>query len=261
MDQTTRQNLITAFNTLLRTSSLVGKIDQQRTSLAFAALLQNLPDGANVVPLAPLYDFLLQQMAPEPAVREVIVVLQSRETRFGVRLELPPQLRSMSDEERAKIVLMASALGPATATNSGSMRGVGQAVAPPAAAAPDAATEFVPEKKKKKGDDGARKRLVVGLVVALVGLVGSIAYNEATKVAPPQKLTLNDPNALPCVELLDVPTGFMCFAHDDFLAATPREVVKTRADLTRADAVARGLPTRPVQVLSFEKRGLRYVFP
>jgi hypothetical protein len=258
VDQSTRQNLVTAFNTLLRTSALVGKIDQQRTSLAFAALLQNLPDDVTVVPLGPIYDFLMQQKAPEAAVRETLVVLQSREARFNVRLELPPQLRSLSDEERAKIVLMASALAP-SATNPG-MRGVAASAAAAAApAAPAAPTGFVPD-KKKKGDGTSRTPLLVVLVVLIVAFAGSVAYNLTTSPSVPQSLKFDDPNGMPCAELFDGPTAMLCFVHDDFLAATPRDALKTRAEATRATAVARGLTKRPVQVLSYEKRTLVHVF-
>jgi hypothetical protein len=254
VDLSIRQNLVTAFNTVLRTSALAGKIDQQRTSLAFAAFLDNLPDDSNVVPLGPLYDLLLQQKAPEPAAREVIVVLQSREARFNVRFELPPQLRSMSEEERAKIVLMASAVGAPPTPR-------GAAPAPEVPSAPPAApTGFVPDKKRKGDAKGQRQGLVVGLVVALVGLGGSLAYDQATRLPAPQQLSLNDASGLPCVEMLAVPSAFLCFVNDAFVAKTPREALKTRADVTRAGAVAKGFAARPVQVLSFEKKELLHVF-
>ena len=52
MDDHQRQALVTAFNNALRACNLVGTVDLQRTSLAFAAMLQNLP-RPGVVPLGP----------------------------------------------------------------------------------------------------------------------------------------------------------------------------------------------------------------
>lgn len=253
---------MTAFNMVLRTSALAGKVDHQRTSLAFAAVLQNLPDDGNVVPLGPIYDFLLQQKAPEAAVREIVVYLKSREGRFGVTMQMPAQLQSMSDEERGRILLAVAARGQSGGTFPGMTKSAPEPEPPPPAHdKADAPGGFVPEKKAKGDATNAHKRLVVALVVCVAGLVVNLVYAHATKAPAPQLLALNDANGLPCVELLDVPAAFICSVHEDFLAATPRDDVKARAEVTRADAVARGLPSRPVQVLSFEKRELRYVFP
>jgi hypothetical protein len=264
VDQTTQQNLITAFNTVVRTSALAGKIDQQRTSLAFAAMLQNLPGDGRVVPLVPVYEFLLQQRAPEHAVREVLVYLKSREGRLGVTLQLPRELESMSEEERGRLLMAVAARGQTGGTFPGVSRTAAEPEPPPPAEKPAPTTGFVPPKKTQTGagaGGGPPRALIVALVLCVVGLGGSVAYNQLTKQPGLPQLAINDPNGLPCVELLDAPSAFLCFVHDDFLAATPKDALKTRAETTRATAVARGFAHRPVQVLSFEQRALRHMFP
>jgi hypothetical protein len=258
VDQSTRQNLSMAFNTVLRTSALVGKIDQQRTSLAFAAFLESLPEGTNLVPLGPLYDFLLQQKAPEAAVRETLVYFQSREGRFGVTLQLPPQLASLSDEERGKIMLAMAARGQ----TSGPFAGAGGRHAPePAPAAPPApaAGGFTPDKKKKKAGQANKGRaLVLALVLALVGLGGNLAYESSTRLPVPKEMKLDA--GLPCATLLEADLAFLCYVRDSDLKTAKSSTLKPRADQLRNAAVARGLKARPVQVLSLESGDLVYVF-
>ena len=115
MEETQRQNLVQAFSNVLRTSGLVGVVDLQRAALAFASLLQQTPDGAPV-PLGPLYDYLLENRGPEPAVREVIVFLKSRESRFSLSFQLPPQLAGLSLEEQQKILVAFTARGATSGT-------------------------------------------------------------------------------------------------------------------------------------------------
>jgi hypothetical protein len=256
VDQSTRQNLTTAFNSVLRTSTLVGKIDQQRTSLAFAALLHNLPDGTTVVPLGPLYDFLLGQKAPETDVRETLVFFQSREARFGVKLDLPPQLKSLSEAERGRIILAVTARGQTTNTHPGPVA----KPAPDRTEPPPADVGFVPEKKKKDKGPAVPRRLVFGFAFSLLGLAASVGFDAATRLPEPRAVALNDPNGLPCEKLFETDFSYVCSVKDAFVKATPMPALKARAEMLRNAAVARGMKKRPVHVLSLERGDLLHVF-
>ncbi len=268
MDQATRQNLMTAFNNVLRTSALVGKIDHQRTSLAFAALLQNLPDGSVVVPLQPIFDFLIEQKAPEAAIHETLAYLHSRGGRFGVSFALPASLQKLSEEEHSRLVLAMAARGPVGAGASSSTappspspsRSAAPSPPTPASPAPTADPRSAKKRKKQSTPEEKTRRLLGILALSAVGLVGSILWNNVNKADVPGQITIEDPQSLPCVTLLDASHAFMCYVHDDFLNATPEPAIKMRAEALRRVAVARGKPSRPVQIISHERRIAAFQF-
>jgi hypothetical protein len=268
VDNAQRQALMTGFNNVLRTSTLAGQVDFQRTSLAFAALLQHLPDDAASVPLEPIYDFLKEQKAPEAGIREVILFFQSREARFGVRLELPAVLLRLGEEERARIVMAVASRGQTSGTNAG----VGGGVSGPHAAAPGPAPEvqapsptrsadpdFVAEAKAAKKNPGApRRRLLVALAVLAVVFVGDLVASTVFAEPPPAPFELNDPAGLPCQQSTKVQTTFVCRVPRAFLDATSRDEILKRGQVTKTLAQARGITS--VVVFRLEDNALQWSF-
>jgi len=260
VDQSTRQNLSSAFNNVLRTSVPAGKVDMQRISMAFGLLLEQQPEDSNVVPLDELYDFLLQQKMPEPAVRELIVFLQSREARFGVTMQLPAALASLSEEERGRIVLAVAARGQSSSTFPGSGKSEPEPAPAASASPPRSDGGFVPEGKRKGGAHKGVGRMIVFLVLTLLGLGASLAYDNATRLPVPTEIALQVPGGLPCAKLLQGETAFFCFVGDAVLKSTTLQTLKAQTDVTRNATVARGLRPRQIQVLSLESRDLKHVF-
>jgi hypothetical protein len=256
VDQAQRQAMMTGFNNVLRTSTLVGKVDFQRTSLAFAALLQNLPDDAVVVPLGPMYDFLKEQKLPEDGIREVMVFFQSREARFGVRLELPPALQRLTEAERAQIVLAVGARGQAGGTNPGVVGGNSgkNAAAPaPAPESPDPPAapaaradvpDFVADARKQRGRAGGPpRRMVAVLVLLVVAFAGDRIYSAMTAAPEAQPIDLSTPDGLRCAKSTRRGDTAFCTVPGAFLDATPREEMLKRGRITKAKAQTQGMPT------------------
>ena len=67
MNAEQKRNVVFAFTNVLRTSTLAGQVDIQRTVAGFAAYLDQLPPD-QPIPLQPLYDGMLQAQLPQPAV-------------------------------------------------------------------------------------------------------------------------------------------------------------------------------------------------
>jgi hypothetical protein len=260
VDQAQRQAMMTGFNNVLRTSTLVGKVDFQRTSLAFAALLQHLPDDAVVVPLGPMYDFLKDQKLPEDGIREVMVFFHSREARFGVRLELPPALQRLTEAERAQIVLAVGARAQAGGTNPGVAGGhsgknaaapaAAPATAPdtPAPAAPPAARadvpDFVADARKQRGRAGRPpRRMVAVLALLVVAFVGDRVYSAMTAAPEAQPIELSTPDGLPCAKSSRRGDTAFCTVPGAFLDTTPREEMLKRGRITKAKAQTQGMAT------------------
>ncbi|MDP2341975.1 MAG: hypothetical protein Q8O67_13540 [Deltaproteobacteria bacterium] len=293
MEETQRQNLVTSFNNVLRTSALVGVVDLQRAAMAFSALIERNPEGQNLA-LGPLYDFLLEQKAPEPAVREVLVFVKSREDRFGIKMDLPPQLKGLSEEDRNKLVLAFTSRGASSGTVSGqkvdpskfkkpSSPGTSTAAnelvaGPPttatttaaATAATTTATPAAPPAppKLKKADfdnetsvSSTKKLAIVAVVLGLV-LVANLTFNVATAEPPPVELKFNDPAGLPCLEAKGSTVGpkgtVVCRVSKAFADTTPQPVVDAKGAVTAA--AARALGYHRVLVFSLEDSSLRWVF-
>jgi hypothetical protein len=275
VEETQRQNLVTSFTNVLRTSALVGVVDVQRAAMAFSALVERNPEGENLN-LGPLYDFLLEQKAPELAVGEVLVFLKSREERFGLRMDLPPKLAALSEEERNKLVLAFTSRGASSGTQAGaptktdsgkankkpSSPGTDGNVNELAVAAAAAAAQPPKAKKEEFGSKAApannTKRLVVVAVILGVLLAINLAFNVATAPPPPAPLVFNDPAGLPCLEAEGAKSTAICRVSKAFADKTPRAVIDAKGGVTAA--AARGLGYQKLLVFSIEDKSLRWVF-
>lgn len=259
MEETQRQNLVMAFNNVLRTSTLVGVVDLQRAALAFSSLLEHVPDGAPV-PLGPLYDFFLEQKAPETQVRDVIVFLKSREGRFAVTLELPPQLQNLSPEDQAKIVAGFTQRGASTGTFAG--KSIKSGPAGPTSPTPAGGTPAVrpgkAENPTAKSSGSTTKKLSIALAVLAVLLVINLVVDGLTKPPPPAPLVLADPAGLPCVDPIGGEGTVVCKLPKAFLDAHPRESLEARGAITKAAAKARGF--NQVMVFGLEDGRMKWVF-
>ena len=283
MEETQRQNLVMSFNNVLRTSALVGVVDLQRAALAFSALIERTPPGKNL-PLGPLYDFLLEQKAPEAPVREVLVFLKSREERFGITMDLPPKLASLSIEERNKLVVAFTQRGASSGTSSGtpSSKSVdlsssrptkkpsspgndvdaNATVAAPTAAPAAPSTTTPAQPKKADFDTGpqmssTRKLAMIAAALAVL-LVVNLVFSAVTAPVPPKPLELNDPAGLPCSDTKGTGQTIVCRVPKSFADKTPKPVVDAKGAVTAAAAKALGY--NRVMVFSIEDSTLRWVF-
>lgn len=242
MEESQRQNLVMAFNNVMRTSSLVGVIDLQRAGMAFSTLLDSCPPD-EPLPLGPLYDFLLEQKAPELGAREVLVFLKSRESRFGVTMQLPPALQNLSDEEQQKLV--------AAFTNRGTTSGT---YAKPPEPPPGRATA-PPDPKKPKPGMPLQNKLIVVLVLGAVALIINIIFGVATADPPHKVLTLSDPAGLPCKEALGGKGVASCKVPLAFFKDNPESVINARLAVTKSATMAQGFTK--LYVFSIEDNKMR----
>ena len=269
MEESTRQNLVMAFNNVLRTSSLVGLVDFQRAALTFGALLEH-SDGA-ALQLQPLHDFLIEQGAPAASVVEVIVFLKSRESRFGLQMELPPALESLSTQERDALVANFTSRGATSGTRSGARTGQtgthsrsqsGPLVVPATTAMPSPSTGKVPtvEHPAKFSTGPSRKAVanIAAIVIVLFG-VGNAIYLFATRAPPPTPLAFTDPAGLPCVAALGGSgQTVLCPVPNAFLNATTPQALDARGAVSKAFVLTCGY--KRILVLSIEENKVRKVF-
>ena len=244
MEESQRQNLVMAFNNVLRTSALVGVVDVQRAALGFSALLDQTPEGAPIA-LGPIYEFLLEQKGPENAVREVIVFLKSRESRFNVQMELPEKLANLTQEERDKLIVSFTQRGASSGTFAGkSIDPKAKTSSATGAEAPPANTNATANTnpKKKKNELPRQTKLAAAVGVLVVVLVIDFAYNAATAVPPPVPLTPpTDPAGLPCKEFVQAANNSVICRVPATFAKQPEAVIAAKAAVTASSARAQGL--------------------
>ncbi len=252
MEDSQKQNLVLAFTNVLRTSSLAGSVDIQRASMAFSTYLADVV--APPVALEPLYTYLIDQGAPEPAVREVIVFLKSREARFGIPLDLPPALAALSADDQQKIVSTFAQRGTTSGTFAG--RAIPPAATPPTAPPKDRGAEPF---GKKKGDPPKRTPVLVGVLGVLVLiLIGSLVANEVSRDPPPAAVNL-DPAGLPCEEPVVSKGTVICrVSVAGFLKKKSPEAIAAKGAITKASALANG--AQRVLVLGVEDSKAYYSF-
>lgn len=262
MEETQRQNLVMAFNNVLRTSALVGVVDLQRAALGFSALLDQVPDGSPI-PLAPLYDFLLEQKGPENGVREVIVFMKSRESRFGVTMELPPKLASLTEDEVNKLIVAFTNRGASSGTYAGkSIENSGQVQkgkTPSGSTTVNAVNGGSAKREKPKPSMPTQTKLGIVLAVLAILLIANLIFNAVTAVPPPQPLSLNDPAGLPCVDpVVAADRVVVCRVPAAFFK-NPQSVVDAKAAITFAAIKAQGLAA--IYVYKVEDGGMVLTLP
>lgn len=260
MEESTRQNLIMAFNNVLRTSTLVGVVDFQRAALAFGALLERSGDSG-VIELGPLYDFLIEQGAPQAGVIEVIIFMKSRESRFGMAMTLPPQLATFTQDDIDNVVLTFTSRGATSGTRAGQTPQAGSGRNQPPVSQPMSSSSspsgFVPEGAETTAASRQRRMLIVLALISLLG-VGSFIYNKVTALPPPVPITVADPSGLPCVEPIGTAGAVICRMPKAAFEAEASEAIDARGAVTKAAVVAKGY-TR-VLLYTAEDNKLRKVF-
>lgn len=263
MEESTRQNLIMAFNNVLRTSTLVGVVDFQRAALAFGALLERSGDSG-VIELGPLYDFLIEQGAPQAGVIEVIIFMKSRESRFGLSMNLPPQLATFTQEDIDNVVLTFTSRGATSGTRAGQApQQAGQQlrgqppVSQPMSSSGAPSSGFVPEGAEASMATRQRRMLVVLAFIALLG-VASFVYNAVTAMPPPVPITMADPAGLPCLEPVGTARTVICRMPKAAFEAEAPQAIDARGAVTKAAMKAKGY-TR-VLLYTEEDSKLRKVF-
>jgi hypothetical protein len=241
VEETTRQNLIMAFNNVLRTSALVGVVDFQRAALAFGTLLEESRDGA--IELGPLQDFLLQQGGTDHAVAEVILFMKTREGRFGVKMNLPPPLAAMTAEQVDSVLLNFMSRG----ANFGTRAGQGQPSSTPFfASSPSSGSASLPgagvERSTASGQDAQRRPRWLYVAFGVVLLVAVIVFvvGELTRSPPPTSLSLTDPAGLPCIEPVGANGAVVCYVTKAFYDGEAKEALDARAQVTKAAVAPKG---------------------
>ena len=247
-----------AFNNVLRTSTLVGVVDFQRAALAFGALLERSADSG-VIELGPLYDFLIEQGAPQAGVIEVIIFMKSRESRFGMAMTLPPQLSTFTQDDIDNVVLTFTSRGATSGTRAGQAPQAGPGRNQPPVSQPMASSSsgFVPEGAEITPASRQRRMLIVLAVSVLLG-VGSFVYNLVTALPPPEPITVADPSGLPCVNPIATAGNVICRMPKAVFEAEASEAIDARGAVTKAAVAAKGY-TR-VLVYTAEDNKLRKVF-
>lgn len=257
MEDTQRQNILTAFNNMLRLSDLAGVVDLQRTAMVFSALMEQTPEDQGL-PLGFLYDFLLEQKAPAEAVAEMLVFLHSREERIGLKMDLPPKLAELSEEDRNKLILLFAARGQ----NSGAQPTKSPEPpiqAPPANAAnPRPEDSYAKNRKNKNNTSNSTTRLAVVAFSLLAALVGNRVYLKMTAEPRPVPLRFNDPGGLPCLIAEGTKGIALCTVSKAFADKTDVSVFAAKGSLTAA--AARALGYKQVMVFSQEDSMLRHIF-
>jgi hypothetical protein len=263
VEETTRQNLIMAFNNVLRTSALVGVVDFQRAALAFGTLLEE-SDG-RAIELGPLQEFLVQQGGGERAVAEVLLFMKSREARFGVKMNLPPVLAAMTPEQVDSVLLAFMSRGASSGTRAG------QGLSPPSSPGPSKASSSSSSSSTSSAatptdygaaggidSDGARRRppllYVVFGVVVLAGIINFVV-SEMTRPPPPTPLSLTDPAGLPCLDPIGAGDAVICYVKKDFYDKEAKEAFDARTQVTKAAVAAKGY--RRILVLTKEDAKLK----
>ncbi len=259
VEESTRQNLIMAFNNVLRTSTLVGVVDFQRAALAFGALLERSADSG-VIELGPLYDFLIEQGAPQAGVIEVIIFMKSRESRFGMAMTLPPQLSTFTQDDIDNVVLTFTSRGATSGTRAGQTPQAGAGRTQPPISQPTSSSSssgFVPEAAEATPASRQRRMLVALVLISILG-VASFVYNTVTALPPPEPITVADPSGLPCVNPIATAGNVICRMPKAVFEAEASEAIDARGAVTKAAVAAKGY-TR-VLVYTAEDNKLRKVF-
>ncbi len=260
VEESIRQNLIMAFNTALRSSTMVGIVDTQRAGLAFGALLERSGDSGGIE-LGPLYDFLIEQKAPQSAVIEVIVFMKSRESRFGVTMTLPPQLSTFTQEDIdsvAQAFTTRGASGGIRAGQSAQQAGQASPVRSQPVSQPTPSTSEFGAAAAEPNPARRQRHLLVALAVFAVLGVASLVYNLATAMPPPTPLVLVDPSGLPCVTPVGTSSTVICRMSKALFEAEAPQAIDARGAITRAAVRAQGY-TR-VLLYTDEDNKLRKVF-
>jgi hypothetical protein len=264
VEETTRQNLIMAFNNVLRTSALVGVVDFQRAALAFGTLLEESHEG--VIELAPLQDFLVQQGGSEHAVAEVLLFMKSREARFGVKMNLPTALAAMTPEQVDSVLLNFMSRG----ANSGTRAGQSLASPSPAPSSSPSSSSSSSSSSASAPPDfgggsgsneggGSRRPPLIYIVFGVVLLAGIVNFvvGELTRKPPPTPLALTDPAGLPCLEPIGAGDAVVCYVTRAFYDKEAKEALDARAQVTKAAVAAKGY--KRILVLTKEDAKLQRV--
>lgn len=261
MDETIRQNLVMAFNNVLRTSALAGTVDLQRAGLAFSMLLERHEEGP--LALAPLSDWLLEQGGPAEAIDEILVFMKSRENRFGLEMVLPPHLQTLPPDRVEALIFAFTSRGATSGTRAGA---TGNSASGTFRAA-DARTTSDPSQKaiepppqntksdiraenpssKSSGAPG-RSKIMMGIfvVVVVAGVVNAVMMGDDKEKVT--QLTLRDTSGLPCTNARVAKTTLLCDLPAGFFKANADEAVQAKGKVTLNEVKGQGV----TRILAFD---------
>jgi hypothetical protein len=272
MNAEQKRNVVFAFTNVLRTSTLAGQVDIQRTVAGFAAYLDQLPPD-QPIPLQPLYDGMLQAQLPQPAVDAALAFFASREQRLGVQFVLPAQLATLPPAQREALVAAFAKNGATTGTFAGrSISASGQSgvhtgthgafvpgqsgvhTQPPMSQAGGVTGNHTPtpastsggmqtpdfSKNRKKKESGPSRAMIATLLVLLVAAGGFWGYTLATRQTRQDVHLVMDSAGLPCTSTTATGTILVCTIPTGVWEREGPEAMKTRARITKLASVTRG---------------------
>ncbi len=244
-----------AFGNVLRTSALTGVVDFQRAALALGTLLEHSGDSG-VIDLGPLYDFLMEQGAPEHAVVEVIVFMKSRQSRFNVEMTMPARLANLNQQDFDSIVLAFTSRGANSGTRAvppgpgprelGAPTGGASPSPSPSPSPPSPGSSpspFTSSPGTGSGSQTSTKNKALFGVLGLVSVlaIANVVYVQATKEPPPEPQQLVDPAGLQCSSAVIAKTTLLCKMPKAKFNAEPPEAMKVRGQVTKAAMAKKGV--------------------
>lgn len=226
-----KRTVITAFNNVVRQSSLAGAVELQRLVIAIDQLLTRAGPGAPL-DLAPVRHLLLDLKASEDAIAEAFLALKSRADSLGVPVVLPPEVEGLPDAKKQRLLDAYHK----RAQPAGERRE--KKPAEPAHPSPDAPASRRPA---KASGGGANRGLIAALVVVVIAGVGITVYSSQTAPAGPQPVSVSVPDGLTCVALEANHGTAVCRMTTQSFEALSADERQQRAQATKKALQAKGV--------------------
>lgn len=249
---------LTAFNQIVRLSSLAECVQLQRVGLAVDQLLSQLAPDAPL-PLAPLHQMLREWNAPDEAIAEAFLALKSREDLLGRAVVLPPGVEGLSEAKKSQLL---QAFARRAARQGGDVSGpVRAATGASRAPAPSAPAEQrahegqprakdEPRTKRPKGKSGpglagaiprTNTALLALCVLLILGAVGMSLYTSQTAPQTFEAIQIDINNGIGCVSIRKNGSTAECVVSKMLYETMAESRVQERAAATKKALAPRGV--------------------
>lgn len=251
---------LTAFNQIVRLSSLAEAVQLQRLGLAVDQLLARLPPEAPV-PLEPLQQILREWNAPDDAIAEAFLALRSREDLLGRAVALPASVEGLPETRKTQLL---QAYARRLARQGADVSGPVRAAAGASRSAPSAATATSNSTKEKEpasaGNAAPAKRprsksgpriagaiprtntaLLALCVLLILGAVGMSMYTNQTAPQTFEPIQLDINNGIGCVSIRKNGSTAECIVSKMLYETMAENRVEERAAATKKALAPRGV--------------------
>ena len=246
-----KRSVAQAFSTVVRNSSVSGKLDPQQMMMVLSSLLGPLKKG-EPLDLTLLAEYLkTEKRLMGSEIEELLVLFHARQEQLGFELLMPLSMRDISDARRDKILekFAKSVLHPTFSGN--------KTASASASATTQARETTSSYDRKPKGPAGTlqRKQLIAAAVFIVLG--GAFAaYQIATLPEPPKSITLRDSKAsLMCLELKLSKTTAFCSMDPKQAAKYEKSERGKRIEAALVDLRSQGIKVTRMVLLSTETGG------